>query len=71
MIRERITSATIRAISYDHITSAVIVEFAAGYHSRHTPVPYTVYHTIASSRFPEKMYRHLLADRVLPAAVAE
>jgi hypothetical protein len=71
MIRERVTSATIRALSYDHIASAVIVEFTAGYRSRHAPVPYTVYQTIVSSRFPEKIYRHLLADHVLPAGVAD
>ena len=68
MIRERIRSATIQAISYDQVTSAVIVEFTAGKRSRHAPVPYSVYHAIASSRFPEKTYRHLIADRVLPAA---
>jgi hypothetical protein len=27
--------------------------------------------TIASSRFPEKVYRHLIRDHVLPAAVVE
>jgi len=71
MIRDRITSATIRALSYDHITSAVIVEFTAGYRLRHAPVTYTVYHAIASSRFPEKTYRHLVADHVLPAGVPD
>ena len=69
MIWDRITSATIRAIGYDPATRAVTVELTDGQHVRHVPVPYTVYHAISSSRFPEKIYRHLLADHVLPAGV--
>jgi hypothetical protein len=69
MIWERINSATIRAIGYDPATRAVTVERTEGQHVRHVPVPYSVYHAISSARFPEKIYRHLLADHVLPAGV--
>ncbi len=69
MIWERITSPWIRAIGYDPGTHAVTLEFAEGQDIQHTPVPYTVYHAIASARFPGRVYRHLLADRVLPAGV--
>ncbi len=68
MIHERIVSATIRSIGYDPADLSVIVGFADGRLMRHVPVPYSVYRSIVSSRFPEKIYRHLVAERVLPAA---
>jgi hypothetical protein len=71
MIRERINSATIRAVSFDQTSSTLMVESKDGTVARHGPVNYAVYHAIASSRFPEKIYRHLIADHGLPAAVAE
>ena len=68
MIRERLHSAIIRAISFDKMTSAIKVEFTSGAIAVHAPVPYETYHTVASSRFPEKIYRHLLDSNVLPVA---
>jgi hypothetical protein len=71
MIRERINSSTIRAASYDHIGSELIVESNGGSVTRHAPVPYDVYHAIASSRFMEKIHRHFINDHVVPAANAD
>jgi hypothetical protein len=71
MIRERLTSATIRVVSYDPSTETLIVEFNEGPIARHTPVKYEVYRAIASSRFPEKVYRHLVADHGVPASLTE
>ncbi len=70
MIRDNLRSATIRAIRYDESTSELVLESVDGTLLRHAPVPYAIYRAIASSRFPEKIYRHLLSDHLLPAAAA-
>ena len=71
MIRERVTSAGIRSVSYDPVTSRLVVECAGGFSVEHFPVSYSVYRAIASSRFPERVYRHLLSDKVIPPAHKE
>jgi hypothetical protein len=71
MIRDSLHSATLKAISYDPAASELIVESTGGTVFRHAPVPYGIYRAIASSRFPEKVYRHLVHDHVLPAAAVE
>jgi hypothetical protein len=71
MIRYSLRSATLKAITYDPAASERIVESTGGTVFRHAPVPYGIYRAIASSRFPEKVYRHLIRDHVLPAAAVE
>jgi hypothetical protein len=58
-----------KAVSSDPAAKELTVESVKGTVFRHAPVPYEIYRVIASSRFPEKIYRHLIADHVLPAAV--
>lgn len=69
MIRDNLRSATLRAIRYDEASSEIVLESVDGTLLRHAPVPYAIYRAIVSSRFPEKIYRHLIADHLLPAAV--
>ena len=71
MIRERVISSTIRAVSFDQSSSTLAVESKEGTVTRHSPVKYVSYHAIASSRFPERIYRHLIADHVIPAAMED
>jgi hypothetical protein len=65
MIRDRIRSAGIRAISYDSTGLVLSVEFSTGSTTHYSPVSYDVYHTIISSRFPEKIYRHFIKEHIL------
>jgi hypothetical protein len=71
MIRESLHSLTLKAVTYDPAETELIVESVEGTRFHYAPVPYGVYHAIAASRFPEKIYRHLITDHVLPPAVVE
>lgn len=71
MIRDLINLADISAVSYDNTTETLFIEVPGGKKIRHSPVSYATYHTIVSSRFPERVYRHLIASHVLPEGVAE
>jgi len=65
MIRDRIRSAGISAISYDSSGLKLVVEFTRGSTATHSPVSYDIYHAIVSSRFPEKIYHHFIRDHIL------
>lgn len=69
MIRERIISSTIRAVSFDQSSSTLVVESKEGTVTRHSPVKYDSYHAIVSSRFPDRIYRHLIVDHIVPVAM--
>jgi hypothetical protein len=71
MIRDSLRSATLKAIRYDPVKSELFVESVEGRVFRHAPVQYAIYRVIAISRFPEKIYRHLIADHILPEAVRQ
>jgi len=65
MIRDRIRSAGISAISYDSSGLILVVEFTTGSRSTHSPVSYDIYNAIISSRFPEKVYHHFIKEHIL------
>ena len=65
MIRDKIVSALIRAISYDSGTQTMIVEFTDGSMKYHAPVLYDTYRSVVHSRFPEKTYHQYLRMHVL------
>lgn len=65
MIRDRIRSAGIRAISYDSPGLVLVVEFTGGSIAKHSQVSYDIYNAIISSRFPEKIYRHFIKEHIL------
>ena len=65
MIRDRITSPLIHAVTYDIATQTMAVEFTSGRGRNFSPVPYEIYRSIIHSRFPEKTFRQLVRTRVL------
>jgi hypothetical protein len=65
MIRDRIFSPLIHAVSYDAGMQIMIVEFTDGSLKYHMPVLYDIYRSIVHSRFPEKNYHQLLRAHIL------
>jgi hypothetical protein len=61
MIRERSNSAMIRALGFDP-SSTLVAASKEGTIARHNSAMYEMYAAIASSRFPERIYRHPVAD---------
>jgi hypothetical protein len=64
MIRDRIVSQDIRAVSYDAASCTLCVEFANKSIARHAPVDYAVYSTLVNSRFPKKIYRQSVMNQI-------
>ncbi len=65
MIRDRIVSPLIRAVSYDIATQTLFMEFTNGSEQQFSPVSYQMYQSLVHSRFPEKTYHQYLRTHLL------
>jgi hypothetical protein len=69
MIRERINSPTIRAVSYNHTSSELIKKNPKKDRlPGMRPYPKTYTRRLLLHGFREKIYRHFITDHVIPAA---
>jgi hypothetical protein len=62
MIRDKVKSPEILAVSYDTATQTLIIELSDKSILRHSPVSYETYDLLVHSRFPEKIYHRYLRN---------
>ncbi len=65
MVWDRFVSNRIRELGYDVKTRTMAVVFADNVRRYHFPVPYSLYASIFHAKFPERLYRDLIEEKIL------
>ena len=64
MVWDRFVSNDIREIGYDVATRTMAVVFADKTKKYHAPVPYPLYASIFHARFPLRLYRQAVEEKI-------
>jgi hypothetical protein len=64
MIWNRHLSRQIREIGYDIAAETMVVVFKDATLRYHAPVSYSIYTTIAHSKFPERLYKAIVDGKI-------
>jgi hypothetical protein len=64
MVWDRFVSNTIRELGYDVATRTMAVVFADKTTKYHAPVSYPLYASIFHARFPLRLYKQTVAEKI-------
>jgi hypothetical protein len=64
MVWDRFVSNDIRELGYDVTTRTMAVVFADKTKKYHAPVPYPLYASIFHARFPLRLYKKVVAEKI-------
>jgi hypothetical protein len=64
MVWDRYVSSGIRELGYDVETQTMAVVFPGNITRYHSPVPYPLYASIFHARFPLRLYKKVVAEKI-------
>jgi len=64
MVWDRYVSSSIRELGYDVGTRTMAVVFADQTKKYHSPVPYPLYASIFHAKFPLRIYKQVVAEKI-------